>query len=755
MSTAAPDSSSISSISSPPQSPPPQNVVGDEIKVAARVPPASALGGGVFNSASQPDLAADKPKRQRKTTAKVVDGNEPVKEKKPRKPREPKVKKEGEPSAPRKRQKTIPVAPASNAPAANASASAPATGPRQSTLDFPSASQQPQPPQYPPPPPRSENMPRSSLPPTQQQSRPQQFYDPIRGSVAAPSAQASPHINRASASPSITSLIDPHPATSTSAPVLSYSSQTPTMQQHQPPPPFVPSQQQSPTPPRAAPVQVASSAPPQPAASVKPFGTTMDGAMDIDGPACAPSAKPDIKIHSKSSSSAPTPKPAPAKATSPPKATGSGLLSSSDLFGGPSSNSGTDRKGVDIEIRISLDPNGGNQVNIAQEIAKKYGQHALNPRAAAHREALLRVAAAQHKIDGGSADDMSVDLMSEVEGDSNVEMGGMDEEKSNTGADDKPVRKRKKKVEEYDKEDDFIDDTELAWQEKAAVAKDGFFVYSGPLVPEGQAAQVESNAPTRGGRGRGRGRGRAAAAAGTTHAQLAEKNKDPNAPTGRGRGRGRGTGAPRKPRITKADRERMEAEKAERERAAGGGTMGPAGSGTPAMGATPTLVVQQQPHVHSNGYSSTQQPGQGLPPENPTNVWEMLYPTQKDIDAAMWRAPFEHENNHQAYFAAIAKIRMTQVVWNLYPFKLAYWKIDSYPSLRRHIQDGSLNGNRSFMPLFLAEYEAWRDLLDVMYLDGEWERNLEMRVHPDAGVRMSAWAGQEQLLAEGMLMAFS
>lgn len=341
--------------------------------------------------------------------------------------------------------------------------------------------------------------------------------------------------------------------------------------------------------------------------------------MDIDGPACISSAKPDIKIQSKSSSSAPTPKPAPApaKTNSPPKATGSGLLSSSDLFGGPSSNQGTDRKGIDIEIRISLDPSGGNQINIAQEIAKKYGREAINPRAAAHREALLRVAAAASKIDGGSADDMSVDLMSEVDGDSNVEMGGVDEEKSNTGADDKPVRKRRKKVEEYDKEDDFIDDTELAWQEKAAVAKDGFFVYSGPLIPEGQAAQVETNAPTRGGRGRGRGRGRASAAAGTTHAQLAEKNKDPNAPTtGRGRGRGRGTGATRKPRITKADRERMEAEKAERERLATAGSSAPVSNPTPAMGATPQLVVQQQPptsHMHPNGYPApTTQAGPGL-----------------------------------------------------------------------------------------------------------------------------------------------
>ena len=43
----------------------------------------------------------------------------------------------------------------------------------------------------------------------------------------------------------------------------------------------------------------------------------------------------------------------------------------------------------------------------------------------------------------------------------------------------------------YDKDDDFVDDTELAWEEQAAVSKDGFFVYSGLLVPEGEEAKVE------------------------------------------------------------------------------------------------------------------------------------------------------------------------------------------------------------------------------------------------------------------------
>ena len=82
---------------------------------------------------------------------------------------------------------------------------------------------------------------------------------------------------------------------------------------------------------------------------------------------------------------------------------------------------------------------------------------------------------------------------------SNVEMGGMSDDKSVTGDNNdgvKPKQTRRRKVEDYDKEDDFIDDTEMAWQESAAVAKDGFFVYSGPLRSEGDKLQAERYVPS-------------------------------------------------------------------------------------------------------------------------------------------------------------------------------------------------------------------------------------------------------------------
>ena len=41
------------------------------------------------------------------------------------------------------------------------------------------------------------------------------------------------------------------------------------------------------------------------------------------------------------------------------------------------------------------------------------------------------------------------------------------------------------------REDDFIDDTELAWEQQALMAKDGFFVFMGPLVPPQEKPAVE------------------------------------------------------------------------------------------------------------------------------------------------------------------------------------------------------------------------------------------------------------------------
>ncbi|QDS77893.1 hypothetical protein FKW77_000546 [Venturia effusa] len=255
-------------------------------------------------------------------------------------------------------------------------------------------------------------------------------------------------------------------------------------------------------------------------------------------------------------SNAPTPPAAPkrAKEQPPPLPSGSGLLSATPL-GSIGSAPTNGNAGTNIFLTFSLVGQNNVTINFAREVERKYGFAALHPRLAARNERKRALAAASNALEKeagvGSVDDMSLDLS---EPDSNNETGGNEEDSANAPTDGR--KRRKKKAEEYDRGDDFIDDTEMAWEESALMAKDGFFVYSGPLVTEPEKVTIErADGTVKRGRGRGRG--------GTARGDA----------TGRGRGGGGGRGSRggatvRKPRVTKADRAMMEQEKLEREKMA-------------------------------------------------------------------------------------------------------------------------------------------------------------------------------------------
>jgi hypothetical protein len=68
---------------------------------------------------------------------------------------------------------------------------------------------------------------------------------------------------------------------------------------------------------------------------------------------------------------------------------------------------------------------------------------------------------------GESEYDMSLDIL-EDEGDGScVEMGGMSNGRTSTDRGKKPIKKRKMREDEYDKDDGFVDDEELLWEEQA------------------------------------------------------------------------------------------------------------------------------------------------------------------------------------------------------------------------------------------------------------------------------------------------
>lgn len=416
-----------------------------------------------------------------------------------------------------------------------------------------------------------------------------QRYDPIRGDIMEDKPQLpasapppiSPPLNRASASPSITSLIDPPSASN------SFFSQPAKLQQQA----SITSAPQSPASfhtrpgsvlpssdfpaPQSQPQQQPQQLTPQPL----PYAAAPTGPapMEIDSDASKPVMATAAKVTSvtngtlaNSKASTPPTKPARQKEAPPPLPAGSGLLSGTPFGPVTTSSGGADGPTApNIYLTFDLKGRTNTTINVALEIEKKYGFAALHPRIAARQERQRQIRAAGAAVEraagGLSNDDMSVDLS---ENESNVEMGGMDDNASATENGGK--KRRKRKQEDYDKEDDFIDDTELAWEQQALMAKDGFFVYSGPLVTEEKPAvercasdshcifdtkltKDRADGTVRRGRGRGRG--------GSTRGET----------SGRGRGRGGGPGSRggstvRKPRVTKADRAAMEQEKIAREK---------------------------------------------------------------------------------------------------------------------------------------------------------------------------------------------
>jgi hypothetical protein len=339
----------------------------------------------------------------------------------------------------------------------------------------------------------------SVAPSTPRPSSSGQRYDPIRGGVyeskpqAPPSAPppVSPPLNRASASPSITSLIDPPSASN------SFYSHPVKLQQQ----PSVTSAPVSPAGFSARPVPLPQDLPPQPQQHSQPqlpqvYSTPPAPIpMDIDSEPSKPASVPMTKTNSTNSgtlsnTNAPTPpaKPVRQKEAPPPLPSGSGLLSGTPFGPVVNSNGASETQGANIWLTFDLKGRDNVTINFAQEVEKKYGFAALHPRIAARRERQRQITAAGAALEraqggGASNDDMSVDLS---ENESNVEMGGMDDETS--ARENGGKKRRKRKQEDYDKEDDFIDDTELAWEQQALMAKDGFFVYSGPLVTEEKPA---------------------------------------------------------------------------------------------------------------------------------------------------------------------------------------------------------------------------------------------------------------------------
>lgn len=525
-----------------------------------------------------PDTKSTKKNKEPKESKEPKEPKEP-KEKPARAPRRPREKSNGTISS-RKKPKLEPAEETTRAPAPADARSPPAlpapqSQPSQSIqpAQLPSSySQSPHPPTAPGgiyqlSQPLQPARPQSQTPvpqPSQPQRTSGQNFDPIRSAFDNPSpapayspparALSPRNAYRASASPAISSIIDPpaqnqhvytplarsssghvsgvsSPAPPMMAPTPSHPSLAPSplpasspshAAMHTPQPmsysnhyttPYPPTEQrpspsQAPRPELSPPAMRQPPPPAQPEPTIQPTPPKQFQAVEVDPKdqpkeQSAPSAKKE-KGTATPASKASSPKPARPAKEAPQLPQGSGLITNA-LFGGvdESAKSPDSRSTPNIIVHVPL--NKGNQiVNFARLAEEQYGFAALHPRLAAHKARLARVAAAGAALEkndknakgisaGESADeDLSMDAGADSDVDGDVAMGG-----TGTGTNGAPSeasdgkKKRRKKVEEYDRDDPFVDDSEMVWQEQAAASKDGFFVYSGPLVPEGEKIQVE------------------------------------------------------------------------------------------------------------------------------------------------------------------------------------------------------------------------------------------------------------------------
>ncbi|KAL0939520.1 histone promoter control 2 [Colletotrichum truncatum] len=583
----SPPSGSISEPGSPLRSRP-NNMDMDEIIVDPSQPRFGVVSG---NEQPQPEvrltaagLPRKKPGRKPGSTVKPKNPDEPPKVRRPRKPRDPNA-----PPIQRKRKS----APAQDADAGSdskslAAAASSTTPPSRQTkiTDLVGVTSESRPGSAQPEhtaqkAPKREDIPRSmqsilNADPEPESKTPSaslptrtsgQSYDPIRGNYdpireifgsASSPRPPTQTVNRPSASPSIASLVDPpaQNATSPSNQTFRTSTQSRTQGQESGSVPASPSY-----PVRSMPQTI--SKPPAPEAK-KSLAPPPLPASKTDKPKDAASTAGSV------TSKKPSPKQKPQKSgVSSPKV--SALDEPTD--GGSADRSildfgkavGKEYKAPDIVLDIPIKPGETNiYVNVMRMAEEKYGWDALHPRLAEKRDRKARIAAASaalEKTASGqeSGDEMSEDSDKEA---SNVEMGGM-----TSGAEPEKPKKKKRnfKEDEYDKDDDFVDDSELLWEQQAAASRDGFFVYSGPLVPE-----VEKPADTRPDglpkRGRGSRGGRIGGRGGTTRGEGGTgRGGGPGSRGGRG---SRGGSLTRKPRITKSEKEQLEREKAERQRQA-------------------------------------------------------------------------------------------------------------------------------------------------------------------------------------------
>ncbi|KAG4300777.1 hypothetical protein PCANB_002851 [Pneumocystis canis] len=156
-----------------------------------------------------------------------------------------------------------------------------------------------------------------------------------------------------------------------------------------------------------------------------------------------------------------------------------------------------------IRIHVPLKGQVNVYVNFAREAEKQYGWAALHPLQAANL-VKLGISKFDHEVDSDDGDESEYNMEDDGKPKlSTVQADNENPQLQETFVQKPKKRKRRIQEEEYDTLDPFIDDSEL-FLEKIAASKDGFFVFSGPLIPKGDKIKIEKTEESlKKGRGRG------------------------------------------------------------------------------------------------------------------------------------------------------------------------------------------------------------------------------------------------------------
>ncbi|OLL25358.1 Histone promoter control protein 2, partial [Neolecta irregularis DAH-3] len=142
-----------------------------------------------------------------------------------------------------------------------------------------------------------------------------------------------------------------------------------------------------------------------------------------------------------------------------------------------------------LRIHVPIKGRSNVVVNFTRLAEEKYGWAAVNPTAAANLLKITKDADSDDQSDTNPDDTAPEDGSAQPSENADLQSSA-------------PKRQKRRDNKDYDYNDPFIDDAEMLIDQ--AASKDGFFVFSGPLVQAGQRARIEKiDGTTKRSRGKG------------------------------------------------------------------------------------------------------------------------------------------------------------------------------------------------------------------------------------------------------------